>query len=65
MSVDTYLKGKNASSYSQRTEGKVKLLLSPKLTAWAEEVHISTTNWLVTRRLRVEVEHRHTAACRH
>jgi len=65
VSVDTYLKGKITSRYRHETQGQVKILLSPSLATWAQAVHITTKNWIVRRRLKVLVEHRHTGACGH
>lgn len=65
VSVDTHLKGKNTSPYSEVEQGRVKLLLSPRLTDWAQAVHLTTKNLVIWPRLKVLVEHRHTASCRH
>ena len=65
MSVDTYLKGKDTSSYATVDHDGSSVLLSPAVVRWAGRVEVDTRRTLLGRRFAVRVEHRHTAACRH
>lgn len=65
MSVDTYLKGKNLRVYRRVPKGDVEILLSPTLNQWARQVSLRVQNLVVRKRIKADVEHNHTAACRH
>lgn len=65
MSVDTYLKGKNLSSYQRIEKGDVEVYLSPELNQWAGYVGLYVQNLIVRKRIKADVEHNHNAACKH
>ena len=68
MSVDTYLKGKDTSSYLRLAagdEGDVEVLVSPTVARFSQQVNVSTRPGLFGRNLDVEVQHEHGPACRH
>ncbi len=68
MSVDTYLKGKDTSSYLRLTGGEagdVEVLISPTMARFSQRVSVSTKPGLFGRNLDVEVDHEHRPACRH
>jgi hypothetical protein len=68
VSVDTYLKGKDTSSYLRLAagdEGDIEVLVSPTMAGFSRQVSVSARAGLFGRRLDVEVEHEHGPACRH
>jgi len=65
VSVDTYLKGKDTSSYTQLLHDDLEVLLAPALVRWAQDVRLDVRSSLFIKRFAVTVEHQHTAACRH
>ena len=65
MSVDTYLKRKNVSSYGAVEHEGVKVLVAPSLTKWAEAVHVDIRQGWFSKSFQVEAMHRHGATCSH
>jgi hypothetical protein len=65
VSVDTYLKGKDTSSYLRVDHGDVEVLVSPALARWGRALHLGTKGAWFWRTLDVEVEHDHGPTCRH
>ena len=66
MSVDTYLKGKNTSTYRRvHLDDDVTILVAKPLIQMAERIELITRKRLVGRRLVAIAYHQHTAACRH
>lgn len=68
MSVDTYLKRKNLSSYQPLELEGLKLLMAPSLIKWAEAVHLDVKQFLLWKSFNVAAipnEHQHGASCRH
>ena len=59
MSVDTYLKRKNLSSYRRAEIEGVGLLISDSLGGWARTIGITARQFLFWKSLAVEVEHQH------
>ena len=55
MSVDTYLKGKNLSSYHRAGFEDVNILLSRTLATWAQTIRISASRFLLWPSLAVDV----------
>ena len=53
--MDTYLKGKNLSSYQPAMLEDISVLLSRKLAMWASTIRISTHRFLFWNSLGVEV----------
>ena len=65
MSVDTYLKGKNTSSYLRLEHDGVEVLVSPTMAQWSQRVSLQVERGWLRQRLTAEVEHQHGPACRH
>ena len=65
MSVDTYLKGKDTSSYQKITHEDITILVSKPLTRYASRVELVTQKKLLGHKLTALAHHQHTAACRH
>ena len=66
MSVDTYLKGKNTSSYRRHKEDELTVLIAPALISYAEKVELVTRkNLLFGIKLVAIAHHEHKATCRH
>ena len=53
--MDTYLKGKNLSSYHRTGIGDVSILLSRTLASWAQTIQISASRFLLWTSLAVDV----------
>ncbi|MEM7324649.1 MAG: hypothetical protein AAF531_16280 [Actinomycetota bacterium] len=65
MSVDTYLKGKDVSSYKKLTHEDVTILVAKPLLRYASRVELVTKKKLRGSKLTAVAHHQHTAACRH
>lgn len=65
MSVDTYLKGKNTTSYRRIETDDVTVLVAPKLLQLASKIELVTKKRLVGSKLVALAHHEHTAHCRH
>ncbi len=65
MSVDTYLKGKDTSTYRRIHHEDVTILVAEPLTRYASRVELITRKKLLGRKLTAVAHHQHTAACRH
>jgi hypothetical protein len=65
VSVDTYLKGKDTSSYLRLVHGDVAVLVSPTMVRWSRSVSLDTKGAWFWKVLDVEVAHEHGPACRH
>jgi hypothetical protein len=65
VSVDTYLKKKRLDRYSVVEHEGVRILVSPRLEAWAEEVFVDAKRSLFGRSFDVEALHAHGPACSH
>ncbi|MFP4635378.1 MAG: hypothetical protein ACLFRD_05920 [Nitriliruptoraceae bacterium] len=65
MSVDTYLKGKDTSSYLRATRDDVEVLVSPAMARWSQRVRVGVKGALFWRGLDVHAEHAHGPACQH
>lgn len=65
VAVDTYLRGKDTSSYTPVEHDDVRVLISPALQRWAEDVQLDVRSSLLRKRFAVTVAHHHTASCRH
>lgn len=65
MSVDTYLKGKNTSSYRKIHHEDVTILVAKPLLQYASRIELITRKKLLGTRLTAVAHHQHTAACRH
>ncbi len=59
MSVDTYLKGKNTKPYAAVELDGLRVLVSPRLTEWAQSVEVGVSKFLFWKSFDVIVEHRH------
>lgn len=62
MAVDTYLKGKNTSTYRKVRHDDVEVLVAPTIVKLAEEVHLVAQKRLLGRRL-VAVIYRDPSTC--
>ena len=51
MAVDTYLKGKNTSSYRRVKRDGVEVLVAPTIVRLADEVHLVARRGLIGRKL--------------
>lgn len=51
MAVDTYLKGKNTSSYRRVRHEDVEVLVAPTIVRLADEVHLVARKGLIGRKL--------------
>lgn len=65
MSVDTYLKGKDTSSYQRVSHDDVEVLVAPSMARWSGAVTMATKGPRLWRGFDVTVEHEHGPACRH
>lgn len=65
MSVDTYLKGKNTSTYRKIHHEDITILVAPKLVQYASKIELVTRKKLIGNKLFAVAHHQHTAACRH
>ena len=65
MSVDTYLKGKDTSSYQRVHLDDVELLIAPNMARWSRSVHVDTRGAWLWRGFDVEVDHEPGPACSH
>ena len=65
MSVDTYLKGKNTSSYLRLEHEGIQVLVSPTMAQWSQRVSLQVERGWLRHRLTAEVEHQHGPACQH
>lgn len=59
MSVDTYLKGKDTSSYERVHHDDVEVLVAPSLARWSQTLRMMTKGPRFWRGLDVAVEHEH------
>ena len=60
MSVDTYLKGKKMDSrYRRHQLDGVEILVANTLSSWAESVVVDVKRFLLWRRLKPMVLHKH------
>lgn len=64
MSVDTYLKGKNTSSYRRVHVDDVTILVAKPLLRMAERIELVTRKRLIGQKLVAVAYHQHTSACR-
>ncbi len=65
MSVDTYLKGKDTSSYRRIHHEDITLLIAKPLLQYASRIELITRKKLLSTKLTAVAHHQHTAACRH
>lgn len=65
MSVDTYLKGKDTSSYKKIKHEDITILVAKPLMQYASRVELVTKKKLIGAKLAALAHHQHTAACRH
>jgi hypothetical protein len=65
VSVDTYLKGKDTTSYLRIAQDDVEVLVSPTIARFSQRLSVGTKGGLFGRNLDVEVEHEHGPACAH
>lgn len=65
MSVDTYLKGKDTSSYRKIQHEDITILVANKLVRYASRIDLVTKKKLIGKQLTAMAHHQHTAACRH
>ncbi len=65
MSVDTYLKGKNTTSYRKISQDEVTIMVAPKLLNYAHRIELITRKKLLGSKLVAVAHHEHNAACRH
>ena len=60
MSVDTYLKGKQiGNKYRRYKADGVEILVANTLTGWAESVRLDVRRFLLWRRIKPMVMHKH------
>ena len=60
MSVDTYLKGKKITNkYRRYKQDGVEVLVANTLSGWAEAVQLDVGRFLLWRRLKPMVMHKH------
>ena len=59
MSVDTYLKGKNLSTYRTVEQDGVQVHVAPALLQWASSAVVDAQRGLVRERFAVGVDHKH------
>lgn len=59
MSVDTYLKGKNLSTYRTVEQSGVVVHVAPALMQWASSAVVDTKRSLLRERFAVGVDHKH------
>jgi hypothetical protein len=65
VSVDTYLKGKNTSSYRRIHHEDVVILVAKPLLQYASRIELVTRKRLLGQKLVALAHHQHTNACRH
>ena len=65
MSVDTYLKGKDTSSYRRIHHDDITILVAKQLVQYASRIELITRKKLLGTKLLAVAHHQHTAACRH
>ncbi|MGH1490379.1 MAG: hypothetical protein ACRBK7_13490 [Acidimicrobiales bacterium] len=65
MSVDTYLKGKDTSSYRRVHHEDITLLIAKPLLQYASRIELVTRRKVLGTKLTAIAHHQHTAACRH
>jgi hypothetical protein len=65
VSVDTYLKGKDTSTYRRVAQDGIDVLVAPAMARWSERVDLTTKRGVLGRGLTVDVTHEHGPACRH
>ena len=65
MSVDTYLKGKDTSSYRRIHHEDVTILVAKPLIQYASRIELVARKRLVGQKLVAVAHHQHTNACRH
>lgn len=65
MSVDTYLKGKDTSSYRKVYHEDITILVAKQLVQYASRIELVTKKKLMGTKLTALAHHQHTAACRH
>lgn len=65
MSVDTYVKGRDTSGYTELERDGVRVLVAPRLARLADGLRVETRGLGPLRRLDVTVEHVHGPACAH
>ena len=65
MSVDTYLKGKDTSSYRKIHHEDITILVAKPLIQYASRIELVTRRKLLGSKLVAVAHHQHTAACRH
>jgi hypothetical protein len=65
VSVDTYLRGKDTSSYRRLAHDDLTILVAPELGRLASRIDLGTRRKLTGRRLVALAHHEHTNACRH
>jgi hypothetical protein len=66
VSVDTYLKGKDTSSYRRIHHDDIVILVAKRLTQHASRIELVTRKKLLgSAKLVAIAHHQHTAACRH
>ena len=65
MSVDTYIKGKDTTSYARVEHGDITVLVAPGMARWSERITLATKRGLLRRGLDIAVEHEHGPACQH
>lgn len=60
MSVDTYLKGKKIGNKYRRYKSEgVEILVANTLSGWAESVRLDVRRFLLWRRIKPQVMHKH------
>lgn len=66
MSVDTNTKGKDLSPYHRLRADQVEVLIAPRLPEYATAIRLGTKRGLLgQKKLTMDHDHRHGAACRH
>ncbi len=65
MSVDTYLKGKDTSSYRRIHHEDITILVAKPLLQYASRIELVTRRKMLGTKLAAVAHHQHTAACRH
>jgi len=65
VSVDTYLKGKDTSSYRRVRHEDITILVAKPLLQYASKIELITRKKLLGQKLTAVAYHQHTAACRH
>jgi hypothetical protein len=65
VSVDTYLKGKDTSTYTRMEHEDIAVLVAPVMARWSERIRLAANRGLLRRRFDITVEHQHGPACQH